>query len=98
MLAFSNDGDLDQLAANFHLERLELDSGNPLAVPPIPPMMESNEDLRARCQMAFKGLSVAGPRGAYIHHALSADGQVSDVSGQKINRQKINPSPLRAVY
>lgn len=90
MLAFSNDGDLDQLAANFHLERLEQDSGNPLAVPPIPPTMESNEDLRARCQMAFEGLSVAGPRGAYIYHALSADGQVSDVSAE-------SPAPCEVV-
>lgn len=90
MLAFSNDGDLDQLAANFHLERLELDKGNPLAVPPVPPIMESNDDLRARCQMAFEGLSVAGPRGAYIYHALSADGQVSDVSAE-------SPAPCEVV-
>ncbi len=82
MLAFAVDGDLDQIAANFHLERLELDKGNPLAIPPIPPTMESNDDLRARCQMAFEGLSVAGPRGAYIYHALSADGRVSDVSAE----------------
>lgn len=82
MLAFAVDGDLDQIAANFHLERLELDKGDPLAVPPIPPTMESNEDLRGRCQMAFEGLSVAGPRGAYIYHALSADGRVSDVSAE----------------
>jgi phage-related baseplate assembly protein len=82
MLAFAIDSDLDQIAANFHLERLELDKGDPLAVPPIPPTMESNDDLRARCQMAFEGLSVAGPRGAYIYHALSADGQVSDVSAE----------------
>lgn len=90
MLAFSNDSDLDQLAANFHLERLELDKGNPLAVPPVPPTMESNDDLRARCQMAFEGLSVAGPRGAYIYHALSADGQVSDVSAE-------SPAPCEVV-
>lgn len=82
MLAFAVEGDLDQIAANFHLERLELDKGDPLAVPPIPPTMESHEDLRARCQMAFEGLSVAGPRGAYIYHALSADGRVSDVSAE----------------
>lgn len=82
MLAFAIDGDLDQIAANFNLERLELDKGDPLAVPPIPPTMESNDDLRARCQMAFEGLSVAGPRGAYIYHALSADGRVSDVSAE----------------
>lgn len=82
MLAFAVDGDLDQIAANFHLERLVLDKGDPLAVPPIPPTMESHEDLRARCQMAFEGLSVAGPRGAYIYHALSADGRVSDVSAE----------------
>lgn len=82
MLAYAVDGDLDQIAANFHLERLVLDKGDPLAVPPIPPTMESHDDLRARCQMAFEGLSVAGPRGAYIYHALSADGRVSDVSAE----------------
>lgn len=90
MLAFAADGDLDQIAANFNLKRLELSKGDPLAVPPIPPTMESNDDLRARCQMAFEGLSVAGPRGAYIYHALSADGQVSDVSAE-------SPAPCEVV-
>ena len=46
----------------------------------IPPTMESDEDLRRRIQLAPEGFSVAGPEGAYIFHALSADGDVLDAS------------------
>lgn len=36
--------------------------------------------MRLRAQLAFEGLSVAGPRSAYIFHALSAHSQVADVA------------------
>lgn len=82
LLAKSTGADLDQVVANFNVERFTLSPGDENAVPPVPPTMEDDENLRARGQMAFEGLSVAGPRGAYIYHALSADGQVADVSAE----------------
>lgn len=90
MLAGSRAADLDQLAANFNVERLLLDPGNPTAVPPVPPRYETDDDLRARVQLAFEGLSVAGPRMAYVFHALSAAARVSDVSA-------VSPAPAEAL-
>jgi len=90
MLAHSRDGDLDQLAANYNVERLTIAPGDPSAVPPVPPTLESDEDLRLRAQRAFEGLSVAGPRGAYVFHALSADGRVGDATA-------ISPAPCEAL-
>src|SRR5690606_5183639 len=60
MLAFSSGSDLDQLVANFELERLVIDAGDATAVPPVAATYESDEDLRLRAQQAFEGLSVAG--------------------------------------
>jgi phage-related baseplate assembly protein len=40
--------------------------------------MESDDAFLERIQDAYEGLSVAGPRGAYIFHARSADGRVMD--------------------
>lgn len=90
MLAHSRDGDLDQLAANYNVERLTIAPGDPSAVPPVQPTLESDEDLRLRAQRAFEGLSVAGPRGAYVFHALSADGRVADATA-------ISPAPCEAL-
>lgn len=41
---------------------------------------ESDDSLRARAQLAWEALSTAGPEGAYVYHALSADPRVRDVS------------------
>lgn len=72
--------DLDQLAANYSVERLLLDAGNADAVPPIPPTYEDDNSLRRRVQLSFEGFSTAGPEGAYIFHALGADPEVLDAS------------------
>lgn len=80
MVGFAVSTDLDQLAANNNVKRLILSAGDPNAVPPIPPVYESDADLRVRIPSAFEGLSVAGPVGSYEHHARSADGRVADAS------------------
>ncbi len=74
MLAFSKDGDLDHLAALTPVKRKTIDPGDPDAIPPIDPTMESNEEFRGRVQMAPEGFSTAGPDGAYIFHALTVTG------------------------
>ena len=52
--------------------------------------MESDDSLRERAQMAWEGLSTAGPRNSYIFHARAADGRVADATAE-------SPSPAVAV-
>nr|WP_300309224.1 baseplate J/gp47 family protein [Halomonas sp.] len=80
MLAYSIDEDLDNLGALFNVERLQISPGNLDTIPPIPPTDEENSDFRRRILLSLQGLSTAGPEGAYIFHALSADGGVLDAS------------------
>lgn len=86
MLAYAEGSNLDQIAANYNMERLVLDPGAPDAVPPVPPTMESDADLRRRVQLSPEGYTVAGSKGAYVFHALSADAQVKDAEAE-------SPSP-----
>lgn len=80
MLPYSTGTDLDNLGTLFGVERLLLSPAVPTAIPPIAAVYESDADLRYRIQLSLEGLSTAGPEGAYIFHALSADGQVLDAS------------------
>lgn len=90
MLAYAKSSDLDQIAGNFNVRRLVIQAAKLSAIPPVPLVMESDEALRERAQMAFEGLSTAGPRNAYIFHARSAAGQVADASAE-------SPTPAVAV-
>jgi phage-related baseplate assembly protein len=80
LLAYAQGADLDQLAANYNQQRFAIEPGNPAAIPPVAPTYEADDELRARVQLAFEGLSVAGPTQAYEFHARSADPRVADVS------------------
>ncbi|WP_110676985.1 baseplate J/gp47 family protein [Salinicola sp. RZ23] len=80
MLAYARGADLDHLGALFGVARQTLDAGDPAAVPPVPATLETDADLRRRIQLSLEGFSTAGPEGAYVFHALSADGQVLDAS------------------
>ncbi|AEK60841.1 baseplate assembly protein [Collimonas fungivorans] len=88
MLAYAMDEDLDHLGALMDVPRLQITSANPDKGTDA--VMESNEDYRRRIQLAPQGLSVAGPEGAYIFHALSADGRVR-------NATATSPSPGHVV-
>lgn len=90
MLATAKGTDLDQIAANYNLKRLVIRAAVPKAIPPIAEELESDDSLRERAQMAFEGLSTAGPRNAYIFHARNASGQVADASAE-------SPAPAEAV-
>lgn len=78
MPAYAIGGDLDNLAAIVGVTRLVLDEGD--AAQGIAPTLESDTDFRRRMVLAPEGFSVAGPEGAYIYHALSADADVLDAS------------------
>lgn len=80
MLALATGADLDQIAANYNVQRLVIDAGDPVAVPPVPPTYESDVDFRNRILLSLEGYTTAGSVGAYQFHALSADADVKDVS------------------
>lgn len=90
LLAYAVGADLEQLAANVNVSRLLVSPGDSEASPPVDPVHENDASLRARVQRAFEGLSVAGPRAAYVFHALSADGRVADASAE-------SPAPAEVV-
>lgn len=82
MLALATGRDLDQVAAATNTGRLLISA----ATQDMPAEYESDEDLRRRAQMAWEGLSTAGPVNSYIYHTLSADGRVADA-------ECVSPSP-----
>ncbi|HBO1420026.1 baseplate assembly protein [Pseudomonas aeruginosa] len=90
MLASAKGADLDQVAANYNVQRLVVTPGDPSAVPPVAEVLEDDDSLRERAQMAWEGLSTAGPRNSYIFHARAADGRVGDASA-------VSPAPAVVV-
>lgn len=90
MLAWSKGADLDGLVSNWNVQRLIIQPGDPTATPPVPEIKEYDDALRMRALMAWDGLSVAGPTGAYEFFALSADGKVADAKGS-------SPAPAEAL-
>lgn len=90
MLAWAKGSDLDNLVANWKVQRLTIQPGDDTATPPVPEIKEDDEALILRAMMAWDGLSVAGPTGAYEYFALSADGKVADAKGS-------SPAPAEAL-
>lgn len=86
MLAYATGSDLDQIGANYQVERLLIDPGDAKAIPPRQPAYEADEDYRRRIQLSFEGYTTAGSEQSYIFHGLSADPEVLDVSA-------ISPGP-----
>ncbi|KJZ41738.1 baseplate J/gp47 family protein [Pseudomonas fluorescens] len=86
LLAHAIGSDLDQLGANYNLQRLVIQAEDLLAVPPVPEIKEKDDPFRERIQLAFEGLTTAGPRNSYILHARNASGLVADASAE-------SPSP-----
>ncbi|MET3916240.1 phage-related baseplate assembly protein [Variovorax sp. OAS795] len=78
MLAYAVGADLDNQAANLGVTRLVVTPANPDVVPPVAAVMESDDRLRERAQMAFEGLTTAGPIESYRFHAMTANAHVAD--------------------
>lgn len=76
MLAFAMGNDLEQRAALFGLMRLTVTPADPANN--IDAVMEGDDSLRERIQLAPQGFSVAGPSAAYITKARAVDGRIID--------------------
>ncbi len=82
LLAHAIGSDLDQIGANYNLKRLVIQAEDRLAVPPEPEIKEKDDPFRERIQLAFEGLTTAGPRNSYIFHARNASGLVMDATAE----------------
>jgi len=80
LLAYAAGADLENRAADYGVQKLTLRPADPDAVPPVPAVMESDEDLRYRTRLSLEALSSAGSRGAYEFHGLSASASIASVS------------------
>lgn len=86
MLAYAQGADLDQIGANYNVYRLTIDAGDSSAIPPRPPVLESDADFRRRIQLSPEGYTTAGSEQSYVFHGLSAAADVADISA-------ISPQP-----
>ena len=86
MLAFATGADLDQIGANYGVERLLITPADDTTIPPTPAVYETDEDFRARIQLSPEAYTTAGSEGSYVYHGLAADGEVKDV-------QAVSPDP-----
>ena len=82
LLAHAIRDDLDHLGANVNLKRLVIQAEDLLAVPPVPEVREEDDPFRERIQLAYEGLTTAGPRNSYILHARNASGLVADATAE----------------
>jgi phage-related baseplate assembly protein len=86
LLAHAIRGDLDQLGANVNTPRLVIQAANLSAIPPVEEVREGDDAYRERIQLAYEGLTTAGPRNSYKLHARNASALVADASAE-------SPSP-----
>lgn len=94
MLALATGSDLDGLGAFWGVARLVLQEADTSQIPPVPQILEADADFRRRIQLSLEGHSTAGPRGAYVFWALSADADVKDASVESPNPGEVLVSIL----
>jgi phage-related baseplate assembly protein len=78
LLATAQGADLDHLAALFGVARATISAGDPAALPPVAPVLETDARLRQRVQMSLQAFSCGGPAGAYQFWAMTATPAVLD--------------------
>lgn len=89
MLAYAEKADLDHLAANRGVYRKTIIPAQPNANPPVPAVMESDEDLRRRVHLQPESMA-AGSAGAYQFWGLSAHGHVKDIAVENPKEGHVN--------
>ena len=82
LLAYAIGSDLDQLGANVNLPRLVIQAEDLTVTPPVPEVLEDHDAYRERIQLAYEGLTTAGPRNSYILHTRNASGLVADATAE----------------
>lgn len=82
LLAHATGSDLDHLGANVNLKRLVIQAEDLTVVPPVLEIKEDHDPFRERIQLAYEGLTTAGPRNSYILHARNASGLVADATAE----------------
>lgn len=80
LLAYASGAMLDHLAAFYGVERQVVQEADDTASPPIPEIMEADDRLRARVQIAPEGFTTAGSLGSYTFWAMSASPLIKDVA------------------
>lgn len=75
LLAYAKGNDLEHKAAERNLQRLVITPATEIE----PAVMETDETLRARVQLAPEGYTTAGSEGSYIFHGMNADVRVKDI-------------------
>ena len=78
-LALATGADLDHIGTSRGLTRKIIQAADNSKNPPIPEIKESDAAFRKRIQMHPEKFAAAGPRSAYIAHALDVD-DVADAS------------------
>lgn len=80
LLASATGRDLEHIAARLGVERQVIVPADPDARPPVTAVLENDDSLRRRTQLAIEAFSTAGPIGAYVFFALAAHPHVMDVA------------------
>lgn len=94
MVAWATGADLDQIAANYGVARLTIRPADTRVTPPVPAVMETDDELRTRITLSLEGHTTAGSRGSYVFHALSASGDVKDVGVTSLTPGTVNVAVL----
>jgi len=79
LLAYASGSDLDHIGAFFGVQRTTIVP----ATLDVAAVMESDDRLRRRIQLAPEAFSTLGPRGAYIFFALTLDPSIMDAWAYK---------------
>jgi len=77
LLAYASGSDLDHIGVTYHATERRV-TEEPDDDDDEDPVYEGDEEYRRRLLLAPDGYATAGPRRAYIYHALDADGDVLD--------------------
>jgi phage-related baseplate assembly protein len=89
LLASSYGTNLDQLAALFATQRMQVEDESGTLVD------EDDDRFRRRIQLAPEAFSVAGPEGAYVYHALTAAPWARDATAIMTSPGRVRVTMLR---
>jgi phage-related baseplate assembly protein len=80
LLAYAEGRDLDQIGADYEVQRMVVTPADNTTSPPTPAVMESDDRFRLRIQLAPDAFSTVGPWGAYVYWALTTDISIVDAN------------------